>query len=94
MRAICLKPMESPSVAITSGITPWRANGSTTARLKPAPSTSIDSGSVARNAQPSGRPVFRKNSIENAGSITISPSAKLMVPEACHSSVNPSAASA
>ena len=39
-----------------------------------------------------GRPaVLMKNNIRKAGTMTNSPCAKLMVPDACHSSVNPSA---
>ena len=41
-----------------------------------------------------GAPMPMKASIANAGSMTNSPCAKLMVPEACHNSVKPSAASA
>ena len=29
----CLTPIDRPSVAMTSGITPWRISGSTIARL-------------------------------------------------------------
>ena len=49
---------------------------------------------VTRNASQSGAPAAMQNSIPNAGSITNSPCAKLIVPDACHSSVKPSAASA
>src|SRR3954465_3145321 len=48
-----------------------------------------------RNAAHSGRPAnFRQNSITKAGTITNSPCAKLIVPEACQSKVKPRAASA
>jgi hypothetical protein len=49
---------------------------------------------VSRNAAGNGAPHHANASIVNAGSITNSPWAKLMVPEACHSSVKPSAARA
>ena len=50
---------------------------------------------VSRNASHNGAPaVCMKNSMMKAGTITNSPCAKLMVPDACHKSVKPSAASA
>ena len=80
---------------MTSGMTPCLSSGSTTAVLKPQPSTSIATRQASRNASQSGASAtLRKNSIANAGSITNSPCAKLIVPDACHSSVKPSAASA
>jgi hypothetical protein len=63
-------------------------------RLKAQPSTSTATPQVARKASGSGSPAAPKASITKAGSITNSPWAKLIVPEACHSSVKPSAASA
>ncbi len=47
-----------------------------------------------RIANQNGAPACIAASIRNAGSITNSPCAKLMVCEVCHSSVNPTAASA
>ena len=79
---------------MTSGMTPWRRSGSTTTRLKPQPSTTIDAAQVSRNDSQTGAPTAMKNSIVKAGSMTNSPWAKLMVPDACQSSVKPSAASA
>ncbi len=79
---------------MTSGITPCLINGSTIAHLNPTPSTSIAATQVSRNASHSGAPNAMQNSIPNAGSMTNSPCAKLIVPDACHSKVKPSAASA
>ena len=64
-------------------------------RLKPKPSISIDdrAGQQEREPQRHARRAMQ-NSIANAGSITNSPCAKLIMPAACHSSVKPSAASA
>ena len=63
-------------------------------RLKAQPSTTTATQQVARNAIGSGKPIAPKASIMNAGSMTNSPWAKLIVPLACHSRVKPSAASA
>ena len=63
-------------------------------RLKPMPSRIAETTQASRNASQSGAPCDAQISIVNAGSITNSPWAKLMVPDACHSSVKPSAASA
>ena len=49
---------------------------------------------VSPNDSHKGAPAAPKASIMKAGNITNSPCAKLMVPEACHNSVKPSAASA
>jgi hypothetical protein len=82
-------------VAITRGITPWRIIGSTTTRLKPKPRTISETSNVAAKASGNGRPTWlRKNSMMKAGSMTISPSAKLIVPDACQSRVKPRAANA
>ena len=86
--------IDSPMVATTIGIMPWRSSGSAMPRLKPQPSTTTATPQVQAKAASSGRPSAPKASITKAGSITNSPCAKLMVPEACHSSVKPSAASA
>ena len=64
------------------------------ARLKPQPNTSIAAAQVTRNASHSGAPAATHASIANAGSITNSPCAKLIVPDACQSRVKPRAASA
>ena len=79
---------------MTSGMTPCRISGSTIARLKPQPRISIAIAHVTTNATQSGAPAAAHTSIANAGSITNSPCAKLIVPDACQSSVKPSAASA
>src|SRR6185503_18742367 len=91
---VCLMPIERPSVAITSGITPCRMSGSTTIFLNPTPSSAMMTRHASRNAIQRGAPIPMKNRIENAGSITNSPCAKLIVPDACHSSVKPRAARA
>lgn len=75
------------------GIMPYLSNGSTTPRLNSQPSTSTASSTVSTKLTAMGAPSEMKPSIMNAGNITNSPWAKLMVPEACHSRVKPSAAS-
>ena len=81
-------------VATTIGISPWRSSGSAMPRLKPQPSTTTPTTQVTMKAIGSGNPNAENASIVNAGSITNSPCAKLMVPLACHSRVKPRAASA
>ncbi len=82
-------------VEITSGSTPCRISGPTTAKRNTTPSSSIDSqhGRPA-SASGNGRPSFIAISARKAGTITNSPCAKLMVCEVCQSSVKPIAARA
>ena len=84
-------PMASAIVAIASGKTPWRSIGSTSSILKPSPSNSIDRRIPVRIASQNGAPACIAASIRNAGSITNSPWAKLMVCEVCHNNVKPTA---
>jgi hypothetical protein len=63
-------------------------------RLNAHPSTSTATTQVSAKESSSGSFSAANASIMNAGSITNSPCAKLIVPEACHSKVKPSAASA
>ena len=81
-------------VATTIGIMPYLNKGSTTPRLKTQPSSSTASKIVNTKLTSNGAPIAMKPSNMKAGSMTNSPWAKLMVPEACHSSVKPKAASA
>ena len=82
-------------VEMTSGSTPWRISGSTMMALKSRPSISIASVMASSAASENGRPShFMPASAKNAGSITNSPCAKLMVCDVCHSSVKPMAARA
>ena len=81
-------------VATTMGIMPNLNKGSTTPRLNNQPSTTTDNTQLAPKLSTNGKPAAIKPSIMKAGSITNSPCAKLMVPEACHSKVKPRAASA
>ena len=89
-----LMPIASAMVAIASGSTPWRSIGSTSSSLKPNPNSSIDSRMPMMIASQNGRPACIAASIRNAGSMTNSPCAKLMVCEVCHSSVKPTATTA
>src|ERR1700712_4945961 len=86
--------MARPIVATITGIIPKRSSGSAIARLKPQPSTITATMQVNANAARSGIPNDENASIVKAGSITKSPGAKLIVPDACHISVKPSAATA
>ena len=86
-----LMPIASAMVAIASGSTPWRSIGSTSSILKPRPSSSIDSSMPMMIASQNGAPTCIAASIRNAGSMTNSPCAKLMVCDVCHSSVKPTA---
>ena len=90
LRAAIARPM----VATTIGISPKRSSGSAMPRLKAQPSTTTATTQVSTKASGSGGPAAIRPSIMKAGSITNSPWAKLIVPEACHSSVKPRAASA
>ena len=76
------------------GISPKRSSGSAMPRLKAQPSTTTATTQVQAKLASSGMPKAAKPSMMKAGSITNSPCAKLIVPEACHSSVKPSAATA
>ncbi|MGY4328087.1 hypothetical protein ACVWWG_002504 [Bradyrhizobium sp. LB7.2] len=89
-----LMPIASAIVAIASGSTPWRIIGSTSSILKARPSSSIESRMPRMIASQNGAPACIAANIKNAGSITNSPCAKLMVCEVCHSSVKPTATSA
>jgi hypothetical protein len=86
--------MASASVEMTSGSTPCRSMGSTTTRLKSTPSATTETAKPAASAQGSDRPSFIPASTKNAGSMTNSPCAKLMVCEVCQSRTNPIATSA
>ena len=79
-------------VATTTATTPLPRIGSTIQRLNAAPSTTTDSATATMNDAHSGRPNDMPISMANAGSMTNSPCAKLMVPAACQSSVKPRAA--
>ena len=81
-------------VAIASGSTPWRIIGSTSNCLKATPSTTTETTMPTPTAPQNGAPWFIAASMKNAGSITNSPCAKLMVCEVCQSSVKPIAISA
>ena len=81
-------------VAIASGSTPCRSIGSTSSRLKAKPRIAVDSTKPMRIAAQNGSPAFIAASMKNAGSMTNSPCAKLMVCEVCQSSVKPTATSA
>ena len=76
------------------GIMPYLNSGSTRPRLKDQPSISTERAQAARKASTSGTLALSRITMMKAGNITNSPCAKLIVPEACHSSVKPSAASA
>ena len=84
-------PIASAMVAIASGSTPCRSIGSTSSSLKPSPSSSSDSRMPRMIASQNGAPACITASIRNAGSMTNSPCAKLMVCDVCHSSVKPTA---
>ena len=80
---------------MTSGSTPWRRIGSTTRRLNSSPSTSSATSRPTSSASGKDRPPnFIAASTKNAGSMTNSPCAKLIVCEVCHSSTKPTATSA
>ena len=81
-------------VAIASGKTPWRIIGSTSRRLNSTPSTMADTRMPMTTAPQNGTPAPSAIRMKNAGSMTNSPCAKLMVCEVCHSSVKPIATSA
>jgi hypothetical protein len=86
--------IDKPMVATTMGIMPYLKRGSTTPRLNSQPSSSTASSAVHTKLTSMGAPSEIKPNIMKAGSITNSPWAKLMVPDACHSKVKPRAASA
>ena len=75
-------------VAMTSGSTPWRSIGSTTSLLNSTPSTSErDDECRTSTASQNGTPnMLIAVSTKNAGSMTNSPWAKLIVCDVCHSS--------
>jgi hypothetical protein len=82
-------------VAIASGSTPWRSIGSTSSRLNSTPSTIADTTMPIATATQNGTAnTLIAVSMKNAGSITNSPWAKLMVCDVCHSRVKPIATSA
>ena len=82
-------------VAITSGKVPWGSIGSTVSFLKPMPRISSDTTSANATAGQSDSPSTPMPvSTKKAGNMTNSPWAKLMVCDACHSSVKPTAARA
>jgi hypothetical protein len=84
-----------PMVATTMGIMPNLKQRVDHAALEqPSPARPPPAARSARRLSSSGAPSGMNASIAKAGSITNSPWAKLIVPEACHSSVKPSAASA
>jgi len=86
--------MDRPMVATTMGIMPNLKSGSTTKCLNNQPCTSTEPTMLAMNASHRGKPAAMPRIIMKAGSMTNSPCAKLIVPEACQSSVKPSAAKA
>ena len=87
--------MPSAIVEMTRGSTPWRITGSTTSRLKSRPSTSSDTARPTSIAAGNDKPPnFIAARTKNAGSMTNSPCAKLIVCEVCHSSTKPIATSA
>jgi hypothetical protein len=93
--AVAHAAIARPMVATTMGISPNLSSGSAMPRLKAQPSTPTASTSREHEGhRQRRRPRPMKPSIAKAGSITNSPWAKLMVPDACHSRVKPSAASA
>ena len=82
-------------VAITSGSTPCRIIGSTISFLKARPSDDDRDDAADRERRPERQAeVPMPMSTKNAGSMTNSPWAKLMVCEVCQSSVKPIATSA
>ncbi len=89
LRAAIARPM----VATTIGIRPNLSSGSAMPRLNAQPRIATATRQVATKASGNGKPIAPKPSIMKAGSMTNSPCAKLIVPLACQSSVNPSAAS-
>jgi hypothetical protein len=91
---VCLMPIDRPSVAITSGITPCRISGSTMTFLNADAQQQHRDDAREQEREPQRRAAREETRIENAGSITNSPCAKLMVPDACHSSVKPAPRSA
>ncbi len=84
--------MATAIVEMTSGIGPWLINGSTIASLKATPSNAIDTAIAIKAASQNCTPSqFIATSAKNAGSMTNSPWAKLIVFDACQSSVKPTA---
>ena len=82
-------------VAITSGSTPCRIIGSTIHFLKRRPRTTTDTTPPTATAGQNGSPKWPiAISTKNAGSMTNSPWAKLIVCEVCQRSVKPTATSA
>ena len=81
-------------VATTIGIMPYLNKGSTKPRLNSHPSTKTDTTTLMAKLADSAMPLCSMMTMMKAGSMTNSPWAKLMVPEACHNKVKPSAASA
>ena len=86
--------IDKPMVATTMGIMPCLNKGSTSPRLNNQPNSSTATPHDNKKAKVRGRPWCSMMTITNAGSMTNSPWAKLMVPEACHSKVKPKAAKA
>jgi len=81
-------------VATTMGIIPYLNSGSTKPRLNNHPKTKTDKAQLTQKLANNGKPAAMHPIIMNAGNITNSPWAKLIVPEACQSKVKPKAANA
>ncbi len=85
----------SAMLEITSGSTPCRIIGSTTTFLKSTPSTSSETTRPTSIATGNDAwPNFIAARTKNAGSMTNSPCAKLIVCDVCQTSTKPIATSA
>ena len=87
--------IDRPSEATTMGSTPCFSIWSTTPRLYAAPCRMIDTPTAITNdgIRPNPNRLSPVN-MKNAGNMTNSPCAKLMLPLVCQSSVKPIATSA
>ena len=80
---------------MTNGSTPWRSIGSTISRLNRTPSVTTETTAATPTAGQNDSPKCpMAMRMKNAGSMTNSPWAKLIVCDVCHSSVKPIATSA
>jgi hypothetical protein len=84
--------IDKPIVATTIGIIPYLNKGSTKPRLNNQPKTKTDKTQLTQKLTNKGMPASKHPIIMNAGNMTNSPWAKLIVPEACQSNVKPKAA--
>ena len=82
---------DTAMVEITSGSTPCLSMGSTMMSLNTRPRSRSDSAMPMRMASQNGVPRYIASRMKNAGTMTNSPWAKLIVCDVCHSSVKPTA---